>query len=294
MRLATGRFGTGGRCILPGFRKVNWNNPLASRLVWFAAPGLPSTHELLSGYPGGLVSLFGNYGSFGIPTRMGVGAGSVQAGGGVFWPFSEPLTRITRDFTFVLWVLVNTDAFGYVWTVSYDGVTFWKVSLNIEYNDTNDSFDCRFFDAAGTQHQANGPNNMYTGGSDGLVCLAIRREGSNCEFFLNGINAGNGSFGSTNNVDWNTKEDVTIATRCTFDPGDGLNGVIPLFHLFEGQLTDAEILSLYAQPLQLLEEDIPLVGPVGTPSGRTPDFFPFFFTPQGAGSPSRAGYGVAA
>lgn len=295
MRLPTGRFGTGGRVILPLHREVNWNHPLASRLAWFAAPGVPSVHELLSGHPGGLViDGGGSAGSFGIATRMGCGAGSRAAGGGVYWPFSERLTRITRDFTFVFWINVHADSFGYVWTVNYDGVTFWKVSLNIEYNNPNNTFDCRFFDNGGTQHKANGPTNMYTGGSDGLACIAIRREGSNCEFFINGVNFGNGSFGSTNDVDWNTKEDVTIATRSTFSPGDGLQGEIPLFHLFDGQLTDAEIYSLYSEPLQLLEEDIPIVAPAGAGPTRTPDFMPFFFTPQGTGAPSRAGYGVAA
>jgi hypothetical protein len=186
---------------------------------------------------------------------MGLGCGSTSDGAGVGWPWSPNLLRIKRDFTFVIWMEIFEAGGGYLWNVNYDGSTFWK-SMGVYYEKGNNSFKVRFCDSGGNLRQADGPDNLYTGGTDGLKCVAFRRDSATCEYFINGVYFGNDSFGSSADVDWNTQEDVSVATRTTYDSGDGLECVVPLVYLFEGQIPNGAIVELYNNPFALFGSDM--------------------------------------
>lgn len=231
---------------------------------------------MVSKAPGGYVTGGGNRGSFSLKSRMGQAAGSATAtGAGVFWPYSPALERITKKFTFVFWINKTTDSFSYIWTKNYNGVTEFAVSLNIEYNAANNSFDVRIYNTGGTQRKWLGPINMYTGGSTGLAQIAmVRGDSGNMDFYKNGVYQGNDTE-PDDAIGWNTNEDITLFTRCTFSPGDGTAGYIPLFYLFDGALPKGDIISLYSDPFQLFDDDIPVISaPLVT--GGTTGLFPFF------------------
>lgn len=249
-----GRIGTAPR-VSPATRVLNRQHPLFSKLVWCSAPSSAFRQELLTGANGFYVEFSGTPGRFNIPTRMGMGCGSTVDGGGVAWPWSPHFLRIKRDFTFVMWMEVFEAGSGYLWNVNWDGSTFWK-SMGQYYEKGNDSFKVRFIDSGGNLRQAAGPDNFYVGGTDGLRCVAFRRNGSNCEYFRDGVYFGSSSHGSSADVDWGTYEDVTVATRTTYSPGDGLQCVVPLVYLFEGQIPNGAIVELYNNPFALFGEDI--------------------------------------
>lgn len=274
-RLPIGCMGTAGR-VAPVNRQINHTHPLAHKLVWCAAPSIYGTREIVGKSPAGYVTGGGNRGSLSLKSRMGMAAGAASGTGeGVFWPYSPSLERITKKFTFVFWINKTNDSFSYIWAKNYDGITNWKVSLDVTYNAVNNSFDVRYFNNAGAQRKWLGPNNMYTGGSDGLAQIAmVRGDSGNMDFYRDGVYQGNDSE-PDEAVHWNSRENVTMFTRCTYSPGDGSAGYIPLFMLFDGDLPKGDIISLYSQPFQMFEQNIGLLDII-TANGINRGLFPFF------------------
>lgn len=249
-----GRIGTGPRTTPVG-REINRNTPLTSHLVWCAATSASQHQEMLTGADGFFVDFSGSEATFTGKTYLGQGCGVTvsQEGAGVGWPFSPYLRRITSDITFVWWCTIK-DNFGYFWSVNY-GDVFWKVSLNIEVDSGDNTFNINWTDSSGSMVKFEGPSNLFT--EDELACFATRKKGNTVEWFKNGVYEGNDTLSpGPGDVDWNTEEDVTMFTRNSYSPGDGALGICPLLMLFDKALPTGEIVKLYNSPFLLFGEDI--------------------------------------
>jgi len=99
-----------------------------------------------------------------------------------------------------------------------------------------------------TLNQRHSTTGAINTNSDGQKCYAIRRNGTDIDFVVDGVVYSSTTMGSGDS-DFDPSGDITIGSRSRTDPGEGLAGTYVFVGISNRQLTDAELVEITNAPL---------------------------------------------
>lgn len=230
---------------------INWSNPLAAGLVWCTFPGQDSRQELVSG---GLGSLTTSGGWTGGSYIGSAGESTSTTNGGIYYPFTQQLTRITNQFSVVAWARLDTlTSFSHLVTIPYSA-TWSSPFCTMQFlRDSASNNLSLAWAVGGTLYSAVGSTNAFMQvGPLAMFGASVNDTGTGgvARFFKNGVfgeQATRTGVGA-GNLDFGNKREVILLNHNSADLGEGIDGVMPYAAIWNRKLSDQEMMQLYVDP----------------------------------------------
>ncbi len=235
----------------PTTTKINWNNPIAKGLIWNVLPGTNSNIDYVSGTRGTLLTSGVWNGSNKLGTAFG---SSSTTNGGAYWPFTNILTTITTKFSIVVFAKIDTvTAFSHLFCIPYSNT--WSSPFSAIHwfrNNTANNMVVSWTNGGNFDGVVSSATDYPTDGIVHMLGISCNTDsGRSVRFFKDGVLSGTGTTVTGGATDFGNKREVILFNHNSADNGEGVIGTMGFAALWNRQISDNEMKSIYTNPYQL-------------------------------------------
>lgn len=243
--------------IKKGKLKLNRIHPLSRQLTWCVTPGVDNIEDKVSPSLKGTLLTSGSWQSI---TPLGKSVESTSTSNcGAYWPFNDFISKINKDFTFVIFAeLDSLVAYGHLFCIYHAAGSGWASpfgSISMQNDGTV---------GKGVMMSSNGTTQDWavTTGSDffvtgkGVHMYAARRKDNKVQFYKDGKTYETEKTLSNNvALSFSARREICIFNRQTQNVGEGTDGRCVFAGLWSRGLNDREIAQLFTNPWQLFRQN---------------------------------------
>lgn len=261
--------------VKPPFLRVG-SHPVASGLVFAAAPGPDTPFEALEG---GLWVSQASSPQYAATMFGWGGKADSSSSYAMYYPPSRRIRSIVNDVTIIVWADITAmDSGGWLFCIpANSGWTSPFVALGLARAGSGDT--ARLYAShSGSVLDSGDSGGSFLATGQGMRMYAVTRSAATMRWYLNGKFHSNGTFNYSGNMDTLPAINMGIGGRAVLT-GEYISGTYPLALVFNRVLSESEIALLYAFPFiwtDAADFGIPFIPAAGAGGGSIPRLMDYY------------------